>query len=88
MKPIDVIIIVVLALIVGGILAWIIVNKIKGKNIGCDCGGKGGCASCSSCSSCFSCPSAGNCNGEKYSTEEKSACPHCAAKAEKEEKNV
>lgn len=85
MKPIDVIIIVVLALIVGGILAWIIVNKIKGKNIGCDCGGKGGCASCSSCSSC---PSAGNCNGEKYSTEEKSACPHCAAKAEKEEKNA
>ena len=66
MTPIDIVIIVTLALIVGGIVSWIIVSKKKGKNIGCDC--SGGCSGCTSkCGSCQGCPS--KTNGENCACE-------------------
>lgn len=50
MKPIDIILIVALALIAIGIIAFIIRKKIKGEKIGCGCG-------------CHACPHAGACSG-------------------------
>lgn len=53
MKPIDIILIVVFAVLVFGIAAYLIVKKKKGKG-GCGCG-------------CSGCPSAGACAAAKKS---------------------
>ena len=51
MKPIDYIIVAVIALIVIAIAVYIIRKKLKGEKVGCDCG-------------CQSCPHAGACGGD------------------------
>ena len=51
MKPIDYILLIGGALIVGGIIAYMIITKRKGKNIGCGCG-------------CSGCPNAGACHSQ------------------------
>lgn len=52
MKPIDYILIIGAALIVGGIVAYLIISKRKGKNVGCGCG-------------CSGCPNAGACHSAR-----------------------
>lgn len=60
MKPIDYVIIAVVAVAVVGVVAYLIYNKKKGKNVGCGCG-------------CSGCPNAGACSARKGQTEEKTA---------------
>ena len=50
MKPIDYVIIGIVALIVAAVTVYIIRKKLKGEKIGCGCG-------------CQSCPHAGACGG-------------------------
>ena len=52
MKPIDYIIIVVLAVVIVAIVAYIVRKKVKGEKIGCDC------------NACHACPHAGACGGK------------------------
>lgn len=52
MKPIDYIIITVLAVVVVAIVGYIVRKKIKGETIGCDC------------HTCHGCPHAGSCGGK------------------------
>jgi len=56
-KPIDIIIIAVLAAAIVGIVAFLVIRKKKGIS-GCGCG-------------CTSCPHAGGCPSSKEKTEEK-----------------
>ncbi len=60
MKPIDYVIIAVVAAAVVGVIAYLIYDKKKGKNVGCGCG-------------CSGCPNAGACGVKKNQTEEKNA---------------
>ncbi len=46
MKPIDVIILVVAVLIVGGVIALSVIRKKQGKSVGCDCSSCSGNCSC------------------------------------------
>lgn len=55
MKPIDYVIIAVVAVAVVGVVAYLIYNKKKGKNVGCGCG-------------CSGCPNAGACSARKDQT--------------------
>lgn len=69
MKPIDIILIIGAVLIIGGIIAYLIISKRKGKNVGCGCG-------------CSGCPNASACGGGKAEKEsapetEETSCPHC-----------
>ena len=56
MKPIDYIIIAVIAITVIAIAVYIVRKKIKGEKIGCGCG-------------CQSCPHAGTCGGANSTCE-------------------
>ena len=65
MKPIDYIIIAVLAVVVVGIVAYIVRKKLKGETIGCDC------------KTCHACPHAGACGGKTQpKTQEKEGSTH------------
>ena len=46
MEPIDIIILIAAVLIVGGVIAWQIIRKKKGKVGCCDCSSCDGCCSC------------------------------------------
>ena len=58
MKPIDYIIIVVLAVVIVAIVAYIVRKKVKGEKIGCDC------------NACHACPHAGACGGKNEPKEQ------------------
>lgn len=68
MKPIDILLLIGAALLIGGIIAYLIVSRRKGKHVGCGCG-------------CSGCPNASACGGgkmEKTSDPEgETACAHC-----------
>lgn len=72
---VDYVIVVVMALIVAAIVAFLIWKKATGRGGCCDCDGcpsSQGCSGkCSSCTSCAGCPP---------KQEDEAACPHCAAK--------
>ena len=60
MGPIDYIVIGIGVCILCGVIAFLIYQKIKGKNVGCGCG-------------CNGCPSAGACGGVCPSKKETSS---------------
>lgn len=75
MKPIDYILLIGAALIVGGIIAYLVISKRKGKNVGCGCG-------------CSGCPNAGACHSGKAvepKKEEEDACRHCHQEQQEDE---
>jgi hypothetical protein len=57
MEPIDYILIAGGVLILGGIIAYLIISKRKGKNVGCGCG-------------CSGCPNAGACHSNVQQKQE------------------
>ncbi len=67
MKPIDIAVIVIVAVLAAAAIAYLAVRKIKGKS-GCDCGGN--------CSACGKCKSEKTDHAETPSGE-KDTCPHC-----------
>ena len=67
MKPIDIVVIVVVAVLVIAAFIYLAVRKFKGKS-GCDCGG--------SCSTCGMCRHAADKQEQNGSSEEHTG-PHC-----------
>ncbi|MDE7464447.1 MAG: hypothetical protein K2M48_05400, partial [Clostridiales bacterium] len=52
MSPIDIAIIVIVAVLFAAAFGYVLYRKLRGKG-GCDCGGDcGGCGSCSGCNGC------------------------------------
>ncbi len=51
MKPIDIVILALVALLVVGIIVYVLWKKKKGEKIGCGCGGCNGCGSANACPS-------------------------------------
>ena len=65
MKPIDIVIIAIVALLVVGITAYVVWKKKKGEKIGCGCG----CSGCNGCGSANACPSMQKAKAETQSEE-------------------
>lgn len=51
MGPFEIVTLVVVGLAVAGVVAYMIVKKVKGESAGCDCGSCGACPHCSACKS-------------------------------------
>lgn len=50
----EIITIVVVAVLMAAVIAYLIYKKVKGESVGCDCGGS--CGSCKGCSHCTAKP--------------------------------